>query len=498
MIKEQGKISLRSELKERFIEWCNYSTTHGIPNIARSDSKTVKLIWFVCLSAGSVYCFYSIVTILISFLSFGVLINIEVVEKAPIEFPAVTVCNLNPLDRRYSQSYIDEVLSKHNISHVKDTNRIDINPHTVKYLIKANILADKNLTWQQIRQFGFEIDFMLLTCFYNDKPCNASDFVWVYDFDFGNCFTFNSGNDQKGNKVPIRLMNEPGSDRSFKLELFLGDEFSQGIWMQQSGARVIVHNQSVEALIEAEGKELATNYQTDIGITRTFVSKLEYPYSNCVKNIYSPDGHKSEYFKAMFNILNMTTYRQKNCIRLCVQKFIKDSCGCVDPKLPNIYKSVPYCATLSLLNCISNSRIEYLKKSDECKECPLECDSVDYQLRTSKSRYPTMYYTNYLRYQTDLVSRFPLTTVVSDNHIQKNIVLLNVFYDDLATTYVHEIQEVSADALFGTIGGNLGLFIGMSLLSFVEILEILIEVVLICLKKRRNNNQLILVKPVKF
>ena len=163
----------------------------------------------------------------------------------------------------------------------------------------------------------------------------------------------------------------------------------------------------------------------------------------------------------------MTSYRQKNCIRLCLQRFIKDSCGCVDPKLPNIYRDIPYCASLSQLDCVSQSRIKYLKTADHCNECPFECDSVDYQIRTSRSRYPTTYYTNYLRYQTDLVSRFPVTTVVTDNHIQKNIVLLNVFYDDLATKYVKEIPEVSPDALFGTIGGNLGLFLGFSCLSLL-------------------------------
>ncbi len=99
-----------------------------------------------------------------------------------------------------------------------------------------------------------------------------------------------------------------------------------------------------------------------------------------------------------------------------------------------------------------------------------------------------------MRYQTNITK---LANILNDNYIQKNIVLLNVFYSDLATVYVEEVPEVkvilihyiynwvsiryfcekiTTDALFGNIGGNLGLFIGMSILSFVEIFEMMVEV----------------------
>ena len=162
-----------------------------------------------------------------------------------------------------------------------------MSPDQVKTIIMANIVNNKSLTSAQKRSFGFEINYMLLTCFYNDKPCTSNDFIWRYNFVYGNCFTFNSGYDNDGKKIPILKMTEPGSDRSFKLELFLGDEISLGNYMIQSGAIVVIHNQSYTPLVEQEGLLLSTNYQTDIGITRSFIHKLENPYSKCVKgNFY--------------------------------------------------------------------------------------------------------------------------------------------------------------------------------------------------------------------
>ncbi len=46
-------------------------------------------------------------------------------------------------------------------------------------------MAGSNLTKEQKKTFGFDINFMLLTCFYNKIACNASDFVYIYDFDYG-------------------------------------------------------------------------------------------------------------------------------------------------------------------------------------------------------------------------------------------------------------------------------------------------------------------------
>ena len=97
-----------------------------------------------------------------------------------------------------------------------------MSPEQVINVIMSSISNDTTLSDASKRRLGFEIDYMLLTCFYNDKRCTSKDFIWRWDYKYGNCFTFNSGFDASGKNVPILKMSEPGSDRSFKLELFLG------------------------------------------------------------------------------------------------------------------------------------------------------------------------------------------------------------------------------------------------------------------------------------
>lgn len=84
--------------------------------------------------------------------------------------------------------------------------------------------------------------------------------------------------------------------------------------MLQSGARVVVHNQTFKAMPSSEGVDLSSNYLTNIAVTRSFLYKLASPYSDCIKKTDSIDGYDSFYYKAMFRILNVTNYRQKECL----------------------------------------------------------------------------------------------------------------------------------------------------------------------------------------
>lgn len=177
--------------KDKFFEWSSNSTAHGISNICRLESRPLKIIWMVCFLTSFSYCSYTIVNVLVAFFEYGVVINQQVVTELPVDFPVVTVCNLNAFDKRNAKSYMNQVLARNNISYERDRSLINITPTEVNNLIKASIIGNKNLTREDIINIGFKIDYMLLTCYFNNVPCNQSDFRWLYDFDYTNCWQFN-------------------------------------------------------------------------------------------------------------------------------------------------------------------------------------------------------------------------------------------------------------------------------------------------------------------
>ena len=61
-----------------------------------------------------------------------------------------------------------------------------------------------------------------------------------------------------------------------------------------------------------------------------------------------------------------------------------------------------------------------------------------------------------------------------------------VSYDNLYYTSVDEVPSMTLNDLLGNLGGQLGLFIGISFLSLVEILEIAFEVCFIVYENKKN------------
>ena len=150
-------------------------------------------------------------------MSFNTVINFNTKIETPAEFPAVTICNLNPFDMGTNAEtgvYINKKLLLNNISPSINVSANDTGISLVKQaanMLKASVIADKlNDTYK--RSLGFTIETMLVSCFYNGVPCYASNFRWFWSFDFGNCYTFNA--DYKTSKA--------GPTTGLKLELFLG------------------------------------------------------------------------------------------------------------------------------------------------------------------------------------------------------------------------------------------------------------------------------------
>ena len=117
------KHETRDEVWAAVTESALNATAHGLPNIFRLENKFLKLMWIVFFLCSFGYCIYTISLIILSFISFDVLTNQQVVNVSPVDYPAVTVCNINPFDRRNAQTYIDAVLLKNNISYVNDIKK---------------------------------------------------------------------------------------------------------------------------------------------------------------------------------------------------------------------------------------------------------------------------------------------------------------------------------------------------------------------------------------
>lgn len=98
--------------------------------------------------------------------------------------------------------------------------------------------------------------------------------------------------------------------------------------------------------------------------------------------------------------------------------------------------------------------------------CPKECTSIEFDIFSYFSLYPND------RYALDLQSKTPLLNGLSLIDLKESLILLNINYQTMTTTIVEETPAMTFETLLGSLGGQLGLFLGMSFLSFMEIFEI--------------------------
>jgi len=118
----------------------------------------------------------------------------------------------------------------------------------------------------------------------------------------------------------------------------------------------------------------------------------------------------------------------------------------------------------------------------------LECNSISYKLTTSFSSFPSKSYADSLKTHPIITSKF-LNETLTYESIKQSVLSLNIYYDQLAFTQISKEAKFEIVDLISAFGGLLGLFLGMSFLSFVEIVEIILETFVILFEKKKVSSE---------
>lgn len=168
--------------------------------------------------------------------------------------------------------------------------------------------------------------------------------------------------------------------------------------------------------------------------------KLGEPYSTCTRN------GQLEYF---------ATYTKKNCHFECLIKAIYRKCSCRPPYLPdNPASPVPICKYSQHVNCTSLLLMDF--DYGDCR-CITPCTELSYR----KTVYYTEMHTNFREKTANLLKNFPDIALAS----------VRISLPE-SQEYVHEEKEdYGISRYLSDVGGAMGLVLGVSLVSFLELVE---------------------------
>ena len=474
-----------SLLKETIKQWAVESRIHGISNIIISKSKILRIIWISCFLVSFSYCFYQLINTFMDYLNFNVISNYHNQYEVPTQFPTVDICNLNPYDGNQlhqlasiiNSSYVDESLK--NQYYIEDINTLT---ESFKSYLEHTLENNKS----EFYIAGFYFYQMMLSCIYNNQPCLQTDFQYYHNYFYGSCYSFNVGYDFWNNPTQLRYSKQGGAEYGLQLELFVGDYNYQQLYTYLSGIKVLIRNKSSIPFPEELGIEISPGTQTNIAVSKLYINHLPMPYNDCIDEISNENYERNDIFKILKIEFNKTNYEQVLCLKMCTQLYVIKKCQCFDYSLPNISSiKINGCYSQNSLKCMKIN-YEYLFRNfvELCdKNCPMQCSQIVYNTAISFSNYPTKWYSQKLiqdngTFLRNLTEENQLSfDQWSFDYLQQTTLKLNIFYDDLTYTIVDEIPALTIENLIAYIGGNLGLFLGMSLLSLIETFELVFYII---------------------
>jgi hypothetical protein len=356
-----------------------------------------------------------------------------------LTFPAVTVCNLNSLR-------IGE-LEKRNLTDLIQSATILVSEESTKSCEKelesvglphSKILND--ITYEELTvQARHSVADLILECHFAGQPCGNLTEVFEPVFsNLGICYIFNSG------KMKPTLQSK-GTGQRQGLQLVVNVDQSEYATPIDAGVKIAVHAQSEPPLPDDQG----------IGVPpgrNAFISVKE-------QNINDQTGQNCNSDVSGFNFLQgeYTTYSESACLIDCIYTSMADNCECVGARSfysPDTarYSQLPNC-TLEKVCCIVNELIS----PDECN-CPAACSSILYQTTVSYSYFPAEY----------ISQSFSNIFGIPVNFFPTNFLEVSVYFETLNIETQTTSSAYSFVALLSDIGGQLGLFLGVSVISIME------------------------------
>ena len=435
----------------------------------------LKLFLVIFLLIAYALAAYTTIDLIMSYLDFGVSTTTRTLYEVPAIFPKITFCNQNMFTTRYAYEFL-----QNHTSIVKD---IDI-----RFLELLNYIFERNLFGALIetetefirKKFSHEFSDVLLSCKFNYEECGAENFTTEFDPYYGNCYSFNT--DQ------LRKSNFEGSVFGLTIELYLN--FYEKLSHYNSilgglGAIVRIENISYPQDFSLDGLSIPTGYNTFVALSREFKSILPKPYSNC-----EIERNETSFSSELFNLIQKSpyVYTQNFCLVQCMQRLIIQTCNC----FVNVFKSVinsTVCLSNESLTCVYQKAFKnvYLKNDFVQRvcmpECPLECYTAKFSNELSSYKLIGDTYVKLLN-ENPRISEDFLFRNMTKFEAKESVAKINVFYGQLSFKISEEKPIWSLISVIASIGGNLGLFLGVSLFSLCEIFTAAIE----CVYFMKNKN----------
>nr|XP_020451453.1 acid-sensing ion channel 1-like isoform X4 [Monopterus albus] len=426
------------------------STLHGLSHIFLPGGVTIRrLLWAAAFSSSLSIFLYQVVGRVIEYYQYPYVTILDEMDSPTMTFPAITLCNYNRF--RKSQVRRNDIFWMGGVIGVGQADMDDYMTLIGQPTGSTGFYPSKTYSMLEfVQRTGHSIEDMLLDCKYRRKDCGPENFTTIYTR-YGKCYTFNSGLD--GNPLLTTLKGGMGNGLEIMLDI-QQDEYLP-VWAEtdetsyEAGIKVQIHSQDEPPFIDQLGFGVAPGFQTFVSCQQQQLEYLPPPWGDCKSTPI-----ESEYF---------STYSITACRIDCETRYLLENCNCRMVHMPG---TTTVCTPELYKDCADPALGFLVEKDNKYCDCQTPCKMTRYGKELSMVKIPSKASAKYL------AKKFNKT----EQYIAENILVLDIFFEALNYEKIEQKKAYEIAGLLGDIGGQMGLFIGASVLTILEIFDYLYEV----------------------
>lgn len=444
-------------------EFCENFTVHALPFAFKINTSPIRrFIWFILFLTSFALSFVFIWNILVEFLQKDYAtssIKIALDAKQGMPFPSITIWNESPVksslllnnNSNYSK-YANDLCSLRSEVHGGGVHGGPVPPD-----------------WNEdlAMELGINMKDMLIDCEFNGIQCSHENFTLAFTpypyYRWGIGYTFNHQSNLKTNGT--------GPDHGLRLVLniqyseYCPSTLSTGIRVQLHDHTDLEDDVALEHIDPSLGDTVEPGKYTSIAVKRKEFKSIGKPYSSDCIDLRNGDAYPS---------LNRTV----DCVYACEDRGFNE----ITPY--NLLNTQDQC----VIDCFGARSTQFCHAVEfEVRKSVASISSLNFdKIEELTEEVVTELYKDKSIYAPFLPSDLDNLTSLSelkenlDKEIRSNIVVVDIYYDKLVYEKTREIPSLTAWRMLGDIGGVLGLFLGASIITGFEFVEILFLMFLRC------------------
>ena len=455
-------MGLKDGVFQRFAAHMVGTTLHGVNHFAAAQDGRrwhLRLTWLGIFLGMLAWCIYSLSAGILQYYEFKTTSTWEYYTVKEMEIPSMTLCSVNQFRKPFMQKLFESgrvpIELLYVIGNFSGINASDYEENMSKKLDSIDMTA-------LAVQAAYQLDETTLIQHWMSEPFKSADFFQNGFRQWGYCHTLYPVN-YKDKHGPV-LLKSNGVWNYMIIDMKEIDDYVTGF--QDHGLYVTIHTPSEEPLPYEYGVFVQNGKIATMNVVRRDIFNLPPPYSDCVNT-------KVEGF--VNPLKRFAHYSFSACTAECKTDAYEEHCGCVPYKQQYVVGAyIPVCK-LSQSECKPPGNF-FAECHGKCKqpceytEYSFTMESRDWVTKSMKKRKVNGSIENWYKYELE-------------NLPQENYINLIVQFKSLGYTSISQHAAYPGSALFGNIGGMMGLCLGASILTVVEILEFWLRE---CLRRLMN------------